>query len=65
MYTIIFANILILIPTGHKCPDPSESPISCDAGYYSDGRGSISCQNVSKVYRPFLFVQVRSETYDV
>ena len=37
------------VPAGHRCPNPSDSPLPCNAGYYSDTRGSITCQSVSIV----------------
>ena len=39
--------IFMVIHAGYRCPNPSESPIPCNAGYYTDATGSTVCQSVS------------------
>lgn len=41
----------VTLLTGHKCPDPTQPPEECPAGYFSSVKGETACTQVSNYHK--------------
>jgi len=45
-----------IVKTGYQCPDPTQPPEQCPAGYFSSAKGQTSCTQVNNIVNTLVSV---------